>query len=172
MERVCSACATSKPLDEYHSNPAAPDGRYSICKPCYSARRRARIAADPDIAAKRHRSYMSRRDKHHEYGRKWIAANRDRYREILRMSEAKRRAIKRGNGIYVITQKDMRRILSSPCAHCGSRDQVQADHIIPISRGGRHAIGNMQPLCKSCNSSKHTKLFADWRYRHHSVPRV
>lgn len=31
--------------------------------------------------------------------------------------------------------------------------------------GGRHAIGNVLPVCATCNLSKHDKLLAEWRYR-------
>ena len=43
------------------------------------------------------------------------------------------------------------------CACCGEEKSLTVDHIIPVSRGGRNSIENIQPLCRSCNSSKGTK---------------
>ncbi|HAT1242480.1 TPA: HNH endonuclease [Corynebacterium striatum] len=38
------------------------------------------------------------------------------------------------------------------------------DHVVPLSRGGKNTIGNALPACQSCNSSKHSKLLAEWKY--------
>lgn len=40
------------------------------------------------------------------------------------------------------------------CAHCGSADCLEIDHITPIALGGANTIENVQPLCRSCNASK------------------
>lgn len=41
------------------------------------------------------------------------------------------------------------------CVHCGTTEKrLEVDHITPLKKGGTNYIENIQPLCKSCNSSK------------------
>jgi 5-methylcytosine-specific restriction endonuclease McrA len=40
------------------------------------------------------------------------------------------------------------------CRKCGSTQQLQIDHIIPVSRGGATTEENLQLLCRDCNLSK------------------
>lgn len=45
----------------------------------------------------------------------------------------------------------------------------EIDHIIPLSKGGRHHVTNLQYLTKSQNASKGTRL--DWKKEDMSKPR-
>lgn len=47
------------------------------------------------------------------------------------------------------------------CKKCGSTDDLTIDHIVPVSRGGTNDMGNLQVLCRSCNSKKSSKLLQD-----------
>lgn len=45
------------------------------------------------------------------------------------------------------------------CRHCGGRDNLAFDHIIPFSQGGASdCAANIQILCRPCNSSKRDRF--------------
>lgn len=47
------------------------------------------------------------------------------------------------------------------CVNCGNMEpfiKLTEDHIVPLSKGGDNFISNIQPLCRSCNSSKGNKM--------------
>ncbi len=44
------------------------------------------------------------------------------------------------------------------CAQCGSRENLEYDHIIPVSKGGSTTIRNIELLCEKCNREKSNKI--------------
>jgi 5-methylcytosine-specific restriction endonuclease McrA len=97
-----------------------------------------------------------------ERSQKWYLKNR----EQATNKNSVYRTRKRFNGEYLVLDKELRKILTSSCVNCGTEEKITLDHVIPIVRGGKHSVGNLQPLCKSCNSSKGKKTMTEWsRFR-------
>ena len=44
------------------------------------------------------------------------------------------------------------------CVKCGSKQNLQFDHIIPVSKGGATTVPNLQLLCGACNGAKGSKI--------------
>jgi hypothetical protein len=49
------------------------------------------------------------------------------------------------------------------CQYCGANEDLTCDHIIPLSRGGTNDDDNLTTACRSCNSSKGSRLLSEWR---------
>ena len=78
-----------------------------------------------------------------------------------RQRENKRRALKVSQLGFVTP--DVLAMLESAtkCAVCNrgftKRNPKHIDHVVPITKGGLHDNGNLQALCRVCNSSKHAR---------------
>ncbi|MCH9047163.1 MAG: HNH endonuclease, partial [SAR324 cluster bacterium] len=55
------------------------------------------------------------------------------------------------------------------CAYCGAEGKMTIDHVIPVFRGGIHAVDNVVPACSACNSKKHYKSIQDQIGRHRQI---
>ncbi len=44
------------------------------------------------------------------------------------------------------------------CVKCGSRVDLEYDHIIPVSKGGANTVRNIELLCEKCNRKKSNKI--------------
>ncbi len=115
-----------------------------------------------------------------EYDKKWRENNKERksirdknYRANNRDKDRKNGLKKyyrksRAKGTFTLEEwKNKKKEFNYCCARCGISEiellnqtggGLTVDHIIPLSRGGSNYIRNIQPLCRSCNSKKHTKV--------------
>lgn len=100
------------------------------------------------------------RDNNPDYGKEW---KRDNKIKLIIYDNNRRSKILKSGG--VITDQEWLSLLekyNNSCTNCSSKENIQADHIIPISKGGANYIWNIQPLCKVCNLTKATKII-DYR---------
>ena len=57
------------------------------------------------------------------------------------------------------------------CTYCGSDEQLEGDHIVPLSRGGSNAFDNLATACRPCNLAKGPKTVEEWQACAPSSPR-
>lgn len=126
------------------------------------------------------RSYARHEETRRAYSRRYYIANREQclaankaYREENpeqgHVHTATRRALKYQNTKpeELLTEGQWLAILDQHhhrCAYCGiPLDHPTIDHVIPLSRGGRHSADNVVPACLHCNTSKNAKTPAEWK---------
>jgi len=105
--------------------------------------------------------YAAHAEQSRERNHQWRAANSERMRAL----HQKRRAKKKGNGGSFTAEEWL-----ALCAKYGNQcigpgphgGPLCRDHVIPLKLGGLGNIGNIQPLCKRCNSRKGTRTI-DYR---------
>lgn len=143
---------------------------------------RARYAANKEQARAYRKQYReANRDKINRKLRESRASNielsRQRVRDShkrnpqwKRSSEAKRRAIRKGvapeeldrvNAFYAFVASATK-ITCRWCTKQVPPELRHVDHIVPLSRGGRHAVDNLCCSCFDCNVRKGNKLPDEW----------
>jgi 5-methylcytosine-specific restriction endonuclease McrA len=113
---------------------------------------------EKELARNRIKSRIYRQE-HPEKVRQWSRDYIRRHPERVALKNHNRRV--KGKE-FVVTEAEIAKIYASSCAHCNSSSKMTIDHIVPLSRGGKHSIGNLQPLCQSCNYSKSNKTLTEW----------
>ncbi len=96
--------------------------------------------------------------------------NKELYKSRAVIAQQKRRIhISNDQHSMGVSRRDWLKLVHNSrgfCSYCGERsNKFHMEHVIPLVRGGRHAIGNVVPVCPSCNLSKHDKLLVEWRFR-------
>ena len=115
------------------------------------------------LAAQKAKYRAANKEKAAAYQAEYRAANPDK----RAASDHRRRARKAGNGVWDILPGEWDRLVEryrGCCAYCGvADDNLTMDHVVPVAKGGRHAIGNFVPACQSCNSSKNDRYLSQWK---------
>lgn len=175
---LCSPCYERKWREEHRENIRANARRWEKNNPVKRAatvlaRVRKDKAANPEKYKKHERNRWRNMTEDEKERRR--ASGRARYardpqrRANIKASikrnpltkqtiEERRRARKKNvpNTLTTAEWKTIRGAFGGKCAYCSSGGRLTQDHIVPLSKGGHHSLGNIVPACQPCNSRKHT----------------
>lgn len=188
--KTCTRCKQIKPLNEFAKDSRLKSGRGSKCVICKREQSNIYRINNLDSSRSRVKNWQeNNREQTRINAKQWTANNSERVRELSRLRYAKnpekqreaetrwieknpnakaianqvRRSRENNGKRFLVTDKEIAKIKAAPCFACGSKDRVEIEHLIPVSRGGDYSIGNFASLCKSCNSSKRNKTVFEWK---------
>lgn len=128
-------------------------------------------AAHPDYHDAYHKAHAEKERTYYETHKTSIVVRLNKYRglhpEVARAASERRRALKKEcEGKF--TEKEWLAMLVETgyrCVYCGLHSNtLTMEHVIPLTKGGRHDASNIVPACKRCNSRKKDKSLLMFLY--------
>ena len=189
--KVCVKCDAEKATSEFYKNSRTWDGLEGQCKECKKAYSKRWQEANPERRRATKSAWKRRnkeavnassarwREKNPErkrsYAQEWYSKNKDHQSEShrawwqanpdkVRAKNRKRRAVQSAAQAFDVVDRDTRSLQEGTCMACGSSEELSLEHLIPLSRGGDHGIGNLATLCTPCNSSKKELTWTEWKH--------
>ena len=125
----------------------------------HNEKQRIRRAKDPEKARRACREqYWKHLEKRRLESRKYSLAKAGRRRARLSNAFTDNRGIK--DWVKFVRGSDFLRCYF--CRNLMLGERCEIDHVIPLSRGGAHALFNLAASCLACNRSKHSKTPCEW----------
>jgi 5-methylcytosine-specific restriction endonuclease McrA len=122
---------------------------------------RERYWADPDKDRALSKAY---RDAHREKVRATTREWQRAHPAEMRAHNQKRRALKLEAAVLPFTAAELKKHLArfgNKCAYCRG-PQEHVDHVVPLVRGGDHALWNLAAACARCNLAKNASPPAEF----------
>lgn len=140
------------------------------CKARELARRYREVNPERKAANAR-RWRQAHKEQNREINKRWRKENADKWHAIARENHRWFRTRREGGEVYEVTERDLTRLLRRQdglCAYCHTvPGEWHVDHVIPLTRGGQHSIGNLAWACGRCNRSKRSSTVTEWLMRLH-----
>jgi 5-methylcytosine-specific restriction endonuclease McrA len=120
---------------------------------------------EESVSASKRKHYEVNRDEIITRSKKWAESNPEKVRQAKANNSRKRRAARQASlGSFTVEEFEaLCDAYGNTCLACGATEAVlEADHVVPLTKGGSDDISNIQPLCGSCNRKKFVNII-DYR---------
>jgi AhpD family alkylhydroperoxidase len=120
---------------------------------------------EESVSASKRKHYEIHRDEIIARSKKWGEDNPEKVRQAKANNSRKRGAARHAStGSFTAAEFGaLCEQYGNRCLACGDTEAVlEAAHIVPLTRGGTDDIGNIQPLCGTCNRKKFVSVI-DYR---------
>ena len=117
------------------------------------------------VDASKRSYYELKREEVIARSKEWAENNLEKVRRAKTNNLRKRRAARHASrGNFTVEEfKELCESYGNKCLACGDTEAVlEADPIVPLTKGGSDNISNIQPLCGSCNRKKFVNII-DYR---------
>lgn len=164
--KLCPTCRFEKASDCFGTNPGSKDGLRNECKVCRNTKIRFKYENDPDFkeneSIRAAQNYLEDREYILNRTKRWSKDNPEK-----KVEQRHRRQARLYGQIEFDLPKDFIKLLkktqSNSCAYCLKNDvKLTVEHVLPLSRGGKHCFNNVILACTTCNFSKHNKTLEEW----------
>lgn len=184
--KKCNKCGVEKPHAEFSKRKSTKDGLNYTCKACnreyykkwHEENKEYKREYDRKYCEenKEHRREYTKkwREKNPEYKKNWYEQNKEQALKsqkkwaknnphTVRATGQRRRARKKGATVGLTDNERLAlQILTEECILLGPGWHL--DHIVPLSKGGKHHPDNLQIVRASYNQSKYDKIFNTRKY--------
>lgn len=164
--KLCTSCKVEKPLFDFSPDKRISSGLQSRCKPCYAQIMKERRKINPQAhresvkksVQKNYSAKLARNNKYRlenpEKVKEWKRKDRIENKSRILADNAKRRSLQQGETSEKIEQLYA---LRDFYISMSLGDNFHVDHIIPLSRGGKHIFDNLQVIPAIDNLRKGAK---------------
>ena len=160
--KVCRRCSADKPRDQFNRKKDMRDGLQPNCRDCQRALKRGWYEENTERAIEHARKWESA---HPAVAlarvERWRAANPDKARVLAVRVRQVRRARLKGAFVESVNPTVVFERDGWVCGICAlpiPSGSESLDHVVPLSRGGKHSYENVQAAHLLCNVRKQAKV--------------
>lgn len=173
--KTCTRCHESKEESLFYANKQSKTGLRTECKACTKAGidkdRRSEYEAvyrEKNLERRRKlaRESSARNKEHHKEVRKKYLQT-DAGKSMYRKQTQKRYALRKSAYVEDVNPIDVFNSQDGVCYLCLKKFEfkdMELDHVMPLSRGGKHEKSNCKMACAKCNRSKGSRTLEEMIY--------